>query len=36
MVGVRSTKQRSAIFALLDDITEFSSARRIHDELRRR
>ena len=36
VVGVRSTKQRSAISALLDDITEFRSAQELHDELRRR
>ncbi len=35
-VGVRSTKQRSAISALLDDIDEFRSAQELHDELRRR
>ncbi|WP_305091832.1 Fur family transcriptional regulator [Prescottella sp. R16] len=36
VVGVRSTKQRSAISALLDEITEFRSAQELHDELRRR
>jgi len=35
-VGVRSTRQRSAIAALLDDIEEFRSAQELHDELRRR
>ncbi|WP_255450197.1 Fur family transcriptional regulator [Skermania sp. ID1734] len=32
----RSTRQRSAISALLDDIDEFRSAQELHDELRRR
>lgn len=36
VVGVRATKQRSAISALLDDIDEFRSAQDLHDELRRR
>ncbi|MFE3545809.1 Fur family transcriptional regulator [Nocardia sp. NPDC059177] len=35
-VGVRSTRQRSAISALLGDIDEFRSAQELHDELRRR
>ena len=35
-VGVRSTRQRSAISALLDDIEEFRSAQDLHDELRKR
>ena len=35
-VGIRSTKQRSAIAALLDDIEEFRSAQELHDELRKR
>ncbi|MET9490265.1 Fur family transcriptional regulator [Nocardia sp. NPDC006630] len=35
-VGVRSTRQRSAIAALLTDIDEFRSAQELHDELRRR
>lgn len=35
-VGVRSTRQRSAISALLDDIDEFRSAQDLHDELRKR
>lgn len=35
-VGVRSTRQRSAITALLGDIEEFRSAQDLHDELRRR
>lgn len=33
---VRSTRQRSAIAALLEDIPEFRSAQELHDELRRR
>lgn len=36
VVGVRATKQRSAISALLDEIDEFRSAQELHDELRRR
>lgn len=36
VVGVRSTKQRSAISGLLDEITEFRSAQELHDELRKR
>jgi Fur family ferric uptake transcriptional regulator len=36
VVGVRSTKQRTAISALLDDVGEFRSAQDLHDELRRR
>ncbi|NLG55264.1 MAG: transcriptional repressor [Rhodococcus sp.] len=35
-VGVRSTKQRSAISALLDEVDEFKSAQELHDELRQR
>ncbi len=35
-VGVRATRQRSAIAAMLDDVTEFRSAQELHDELRRR
>lgn len=35
-VGVRATKQRSAISALLDEIDEFRSAQELHDELRKR
>ena len=35
-VGVRSTRQRSAISSLLDDIDEFRSAQELHEELRRR
>lgn len=35
-IGVRATKQRSAISALLDDIEEFRSAQELHDELRKR
>jgi Fur family ferric uptake transcriptional regulator len=36
VVGVRSTRQRSAIMALLDDIEEFRTAQELHDELRKR
>ncbi|WP_063049186.1 Fur family transcriptional regulator [Nocardia arthritidis] len=35
-VGIRSTRQRSAIAALLGDIDEFRSAQDLHDELRKR
>ncbi|WP_067654688.1 Fur family transcriptional regulator [Nocardia harenae] len=35
-VGVRSTRQRNAIAALLRDIEEFRSAQELHDELRKR
>jgi Fur family transcriptional regulator, ferric uptake regulator len=35
-VGVRSTRQRSAISALLSNIDEFRSAQELHDELRKR
>ncbi|MBC7302610.1 MAG: transcriptional repressor [Nocardia sp.] len=35
-VGIRSTRQRSAISALLSDIDEFRSAQELHDELRKR
>lgn len=34
--GVRSTRQRAAITALLEDIDDFRSAQELHDELRRR
>jgi len=34
--AVRSTKQRTAIAALLDSVSEFRSAQELHDELRRR
>lgn len=34
--GVRSTRQRAAIVALLDDVDGFRSAQDLHDELRRR
>jgi Fur family transcriptional regulator, ferric uptake regulator len=34
--AVRSTKQRAAIAALLDNLEEFRSAQELHDELRRR
>lgn len=34
--AVRSTKQRAAIAALLDNLDEFRSAQELHDELRRR
>jgi Fur family ferric uptake transcriptional regulator len=33
---VRSTRQRAAIIALLDDVDGFRSAQDLHDELRRR
>lgn len=33
---VRSTKQRAAISALLDDVADFRSAQELHDELRKR
>lgn len=33
---VRSTRQRAAISALLDDIADFRSAQELHDELRKR
>jgi Fur family ferric uptake transcriptional regulator len=34
--GVRSTRQRAAITALLESLDDFRSAQEIHDELRRR
>lgn len=34
--GVRATRQRAAISALLDKIDDFRSAQELHDELRRR
>jgi Fur family ferric uptake transcriptional regulator len=34
--GVRATRQRGAIMALLDTVDEFRSAQELHDELRRR
>lgn len=34
--GVRATRQRAAIIALLDVVDEFRSAQELHDELRRR
>ncbi|MEZ0367360.1 Fur family transcriptional regulator [Mycobacterium sp. pUA109] len=34
--GVRSTRQRAAISALLESIEDFRSAQELHDELRRR
>jgi Fur family transcriptional regulator, ferric uptake regulator len=34
--GARSTRQRAAITALLEDIDDFRSAQELHDELRRR
>ncbi len=34
--GVRATRQRAAISALLENLDEFRSAQEIHDELRRR
>lgn len=36
VVGVRATRQRSAISDLLDSIDEFRSAQDLHDELRKR
>ncbi|MBD8505609.1 transcriptional repressor [Hoyosella sp. G463] len=35
-IGVRSTRQRSTITALLDDVDEFRSAQELHDVLRQR
>lgn len=35
-VGIRTTRQRNAIAALLEDIDRFRSAQELHDELRRR
>ncbi|UUO03528.1 transcriptional repressor [Mycolicibacterium novocastrense] len=34
--GVRATRQRAAIAALLENVDEFRSAQELHDELRRR
>jgi Fur family ferric uptake transcriptional regulator len=34
--GVRSTRQRAAISALLETVDDFRSAQELHDELRRR
>jgi len=34
--GVRNTRQRAAIIALLDELDEFRSAQELHDELRHR
>ncbi|BBY61847.1 transcriptional repressor [Mycolicibacterium helvum] len=34
--GVRATRQRAAIIAVLDTVDEFRSAQELHDELRRR
>jgi Fur family transcriptional regulator, ferric uptake regulator len=34
--GVRATRQRAAISALLENLGEFRSAQELHDELRRR
>lgn len=36
VLGVRATRQRAAVTALLDDFAEFRSAQDIFDELRRR
>lgn len=36
VAGVRTTRQRTAIVALLDTLDDFRSAQEIHDELRRR
>ena len=33
--GVRATRQRAAISALLENLDEFRSAQELHDELRR-
>lgn len=35
-MGVRATRQRAAIAALLENVDEFRSAQELHDELRRR
>ena len=35
-LGVRTTRQRAAISALLENLDEFRSAQELHDELRRR
>ena len=35
-IAVRSTRQRAAIAALLENVDEFRSAQELHDELRRR
>lgn len=34
--GLRATRQRGAVIALLDTVEEFRSAQDLHDELRRR
>jgi Fur family ferric uptake transcriptional regulator len=34
--GIRSTRQRAAISALLDKLDDFRSAQELHDELRKR
>ena len=34
--GVRATRQRAAIFALLENLEDFRSAQELHDELRKR
>jgi Fur family transcriptional regulator, ferric uptake regulator len=34
--GVRATRQRAAISALLENVDDFRSAQELHDELRRR
>ena len=34
--GVRATRQRAAISALLENLDDFRSAQELHDELRRR
>ena len=36
VAGVRATRQRAAIIALLDTVDEFRSAQELQDELRRR
>lgn len=34
--GVRATRQRAAVWTLLENLEEFRSAQELHDELRRR
>ncbi len=34
--GVRATRQRAAVWSLLENLSEFRSAQELHDELRRR
>lgn len=35
-LGLRATRQRAAVSALLEDVSEFRSAREVHEELKRR